>query len=1545
MYLTKAFRLIAVFTLLTGCIGLLAQETNCNNGIDDDNDGFIDCGDTECIGQVACISAFSCTNTLFQVINNKLKSLDPATGTYELVGAASKNYNGAGYNPQDGYIYGVTSGTGGIHLWKIGSNGQELDMGPISDFAGRTYVGDFDENGRLYTYQSGSSAFLSYVDVYADQLVHVQQPLSALSGNTPGAADITYNPAFKVFFGLDNNKNLFRLDPVNLTSEIIGTYNAEIDVSGAYGAAWSDVEGNSYFSNNNTGKIYKFSFDENEEVASVIHVSTGQPTNSNDGMGCFLSQPPFETSCNDGIDNDGDGFTDCEDPDCATTGACPRLDLELRSIDEAGPNSIIPVHLTFVNNSQVDADGYSLYFDIPSGFSFIADTIEMLGATYNEVVRPEEGAGQQLTWETFDVPVGDTVVVSFSLLADANISGGAYNFQASNSGVLTSPASINHEILIDEGIFYGPEPYSCEPALYQVYKKRGEPNVFGKLEPNLGTYEQIALIDHQANGLGFDVLTGYAYGSDGKKFIRIDQEGNVSYMGIDFEKKVYVGDVDTLGQWVGKVGGDLVVVDINANEISATLSGMGLPGWDMAYNKDGNFYAVHGSTLYVYNPTTNTKSTVGTLHGDEVPSSGHGAQWTGLDGYHYISNNASGKIYRINVTTKEALLCMIAEPGLQFNDGFACPTELVPIFSFDYGDLQLFPVARQLVYEQDLLEDDQPDFKMVWLGDYVTHELLDPSNPQATGDTAEDGLGVPAAIVSGDALSLTLDLHANAPDLQAYWGVWIDWDLDGNYDDFLSGDVMVTDRMILPVEVVVPEDYTEEQYAVRARVSLGSIVAEHFSGDVLEPGEVEDYIFSSNMQEICDNGIDDNQDGLVDCDDPACQESCDYDKTTSTKSGGLESNGDLIGKISKVLFEQKRQNEIEKSKSQLVQFRKENFKSSSEALVLENLIPTDAIPGSQAYINSPDHLIDITNAEELFAVDIYESEKRVGAVLLLETKNVVYEHTKYVCDRLSGAEIEDIFSYKVDGQHDFIITKISTPSGDTEYALSFSIRKVGGVKYGLESHWNLEDYPTSDSYVNIQLWANNTNYLIRLTQEVIRLAEQYKSISTYNTSRAPEVYVKSGRLDKDSLHLILSNPLGLEYLDAVGYVAHSETSEQEGFNYRISLSGLTKESVSIPIGHVYYLGLSFVHSQLEVADKIFVAEGAWGYNSGSVEEEVSSYEVIKGGGATVGCYEVSRDVAISGQVKNYVSLYRSFTPRFEGLNLEQYEALSFTGKGQAKLEVVVVEAGESDWSKQAKCYVDLDSEERQILLGKEFFVNAKGEQPDWTDVHMLVVNILGDGQTVQPFDVSLKDVKFGWGLSTASFLVKTEDGLLGPDYEEHRANPHDGTDMGEIMNYAGQFDGSVEVIIENKGDEAISVDDITVDDISGSCRITAFEPKLLGPSEVDTIQVVIDPSNSPMQLMAYVELYISTQDESHLIPIELSAHISCTAFDHISTQDITSRDNVYKAVKAIRTNAEISSLSQIQLVAGQEISVEAGFRINQGGELQLILEDQCTTEN
>ena len=1523
---------------------IYSQETQFSNGIDDDGDGFIDCGDTDSNGQSVCEDAFVCSNTLYQVISSSLNKLNALTGEYEVMGTASSGFNGAGYNVQDGYIYGLKSSSAGVHLWQINNKGLERDMGVISNFAGRTYVGDFDENGNLYTYLNGTNPKLCYVDVNAPNLSTQQQSLVNLhSGSIPGVADITYNPVYKKFYGLSGGLDLIELDPHAMTADVIADFTGQFNLSGAFGAGWSDIAGNSYFSNNKNGHILQVSFDDNGKPISVKHVATGQPTNSNDGMGCFLSLPPFETNCSDGIDNDGDGLIDCADPDCANEATCPFITGTIAGNPTTGPNGITPIHITLVNSSNSDAQDFDLQLTLPEGFSYLSDTLELLGASEHvQTILPNETDTGLLTWSNFSIPPGDTIVISIGLLVDSTIQENQYQIEAQVSGVILKPYTLTHEITVSESLLYDAEPMSCEPAFYQVYKKRGEPNIYGKLEVETGEYLQISVIDAQLNGLGFDQNTEFAYGSNGTKFIRLDQQGNETYLNLDFEKKVYVGDVDDSGHWFGKVGNNIVKVDIETTQLLSTYIGQGLPGWDMAFNEDGNFYAAHQDQLYKFNTSTSQKETLGTLNGTSIPMSGHGAQWTGKDGYHYISNNATGKIFRINVSTLETKLVMQATPGLQFNDGFSCPTEIPPVFEYDYGDYNLFPVATQWVYTQDINNDGVPDYDMVWIGNTVKSESINPSNQTASGETDDTQLIIDGTVKSNAQIDVSFNVNTNTSNTTAYYGMWIDWNEDGQYDAYFNGNKTISSLHTITHTVSLPSVISESSIAVRIRTSTSIITEDLFSGEMTEAGEVEDHLISVGGVEICGNNIDDDNDGLTDCDDPDCVESCDYDESTSSQEGGLESNRRLSQKIASTSFTRIKNgnNKDYLSRANLSTFTTADRKNlRTDGFSLVDFIPVDAIEGTQSFVNTPTHLQDITNAIELFSIDIFNADKRVAAVLALATENQVYEHSKYICDRLSGAKIIDVLQYTIGNGQTLVAAKIQTAAGDIEYASSISIFENENQTFNVESHWNLNSYSTNQDFYNFQIWSNNTYNLIQLMDEIVNLIELVYPIDNYSIGNAPQFFIESGEIVNDHLNLRIINKAGIRYIETTGTASLTETSTPQAYTNSIPLSGNEIEELSIEVGALYDLGLTFYHPALSTSDVIFLADGTWGAQEGTAQDMINDFSISSSTEFDVNHHEIKRNIEISGFVKNYINIYRSLNARFTAEDLDRFQSFNFSASGNATLEISVLKESILDWELQAKQQITLTANHTEYSLGKELFETMTSDDTDWDDAYLIVFNILGDQAKSVAFDASISDVYFGDSKAVTPYLIYTDQNLIQAQAGSHTANLIDGTLLRDIEISSNSAAEVITVYVENTGLEDITIEELDIINTSDDFTILNFEPVVLQSGETKSISFKYAPVVNPSASTADFVLYIDSSQGYDEQLIQLSANSICIKRDHVSivNQNIS---NVYNATQVITSDATITSGTVI-FNAGDSIELEAGFSIEVGSELQINNENKC----
>ena len=266
-------------------------------------------------------------------------------------------------------------------------------------------------------------------------------------------------------------------------------------------------------------------------------------------------------------------------------------------------------------------------------------------------------------------------------------------------------------------------------------------------------------------------------------------------------------------------------------------------------------------------------------------------------------------------------------------------------------------------------------------------------------------------------------------------------------------------------------------------------------------------------QENCTNGIDDDGDGLVDCDDLSCSgiSNCEVNTEASGgNNGGLESNNRLSQKINKRNYwRTKLSYNFNKSKAKRV-VKSNTYKSkSTQSIQLKDFIPIDILENTVVIESTPSDLLGITNAIEVLSVDYLRNSRNIAAILATKTINGAYEHTKYICDRLLGAEILSVSTIQLQ-EKDFIKTLIKHPNGDKEFVVSFSVKEHGTNKYTIDSHWNLDRYDATGNYYNFQIWSNSIDDVYKLSQEILTLIEVQNPILNYNTSAPPQVYVKKG---------------------------------------------------------------------------------------------------------------------------------------------------------------------------------------------------------------------------------------------------------------------------------------------------------------------------------------------------------------------------------------------------------------------------------------------------
>ena len=247
-------------------------------------------------------------------------------------------------------------------------------------------------------------------------------------------------------------------------------------------------------------------------------------------------------------------------------------------------------------------------------------------------------------------------------------------------------------------------PIACVPNFFHIMDTDGKITYLNAYT-NPYTYTTISTAGYHVNAAGYNYEDGLIYahelswGISGNNILRIDATGGIAMLATSPPFASVRGDCDLSGNYyfINHAGTQVAYYDISADVMSAAipLSGGTYSALDIAYMAaDGRFYGVSEKTLYIYNPSGHTVSTMaitGRLADDYdggINGSAWGATWTAVDGYVYVGNNDSGRLYKINRTTGASVYIGTGQGNLSANDGASCPLAAAPLPSSGrLGDL------------------------------------------------------------------------------------------------------------------------------------------------------------------------------------------------------------------------------------------------------------------------------------------------------------------------------------------------------------------------------------------------------------------------------------------------------------------------------------------------------------------------------------------------------------------------------------------------------------------------------------------------------------------------------------------------------------------------------------------------------------------------------------------------------------------------------------------------------------------------------------------
>jgi hypothetical protein len=285
------------------------EETDCTDGLDDEGDGLIDCADPDCTGVGACIES-NCTDGLDDegdgLIDCDDDECEGEIGCYEADCTDGLDDEGDGLiDCDDDECEGQPGCVETNCSDLIDDDGDGLidcaDNDCSDDAYCETYCHDFDLGSDL-----GTNVITDDTSVLADTLDPSLNCSSATGGldaaytwTAPGLGSYTFSVTGAAF------------DPI--LSIKTSCQGEELD-------CYDDAS-------DTTGSSITMEITSTDPVTIVVDSADG-----NSGSFSLDIVADFEADCSDLTDNDGDGLTDCDDDDCSyefdcASSSCPNFDL------------------------------------------------------------------------------------------------------------------------------------------------------------------------------------------------------------------------------------------------------------------------------------------------------------------------------------------------------------------------------------------------------------------------------------------------------------------------------------------------------------------------------------------------------------------------------------------------------------------------------------------------------------------------------------------------------------------------------------------------------------------------------------------------------------------------------------------------------------------------------------------------------------------------------------------------------------------------------------------------------------------------------------------------------------------------------------------------------------------------------------------------------------------------------------------------------------------------------------------------------------------
>jgi uncharacterized repeat protein (TIGR01451 family) len=400
------------------------------------------------------------------------------------------------------------------------------------------------------------------------------------------------------------------------------------------------------------------------------------------------------------------------------------------------------------------------------------------------------------------------------------------------------------------------------------------------------------------------------------------------------------------------------------------------------------------------------------------------------------------------------------------------------------------------------------------------------------------------------------------------------------------------------------------------------------------------------------------------------------DTCSGGQTGGLESKGDLA----ELIFN--RRLDIMFGRTTPI-LSKTGPKSNGITALhsLQDVIPLSGPFSSAGVESTPYDILGISNALSDYVVDYQvsyqNSLRRVASVFsTITAAPYIYDHTKAVCDRLAGSDIDEIQNLNVNG-HLFYAARMHNPvTNNYDYAISFCVYETPNGNF-VDNKWTYAEYsaPQNSTFIyNFEVWSAAYSSTQELCQDILNKFATYGTLIYLNNNQMnPDLYFKNFKYTHDGKIALTTENKGVSKSVSLN-INYRTTQDADQLTTVKNITVDPGESIiNLPIGIISDANIVMTQPS-GFKDEVFASGGTYSYVVGPTssvskfvtntypQQTISNYpdgSLILAGGAN-----------ITGQLNDWSSVMRSLTADGSAYNLSGFNSIRFEASGTGVLTVL-----------------------------------------------------------------------------------------------------------------------------------------------------------------------------------------------------------------------------------------------------------------------------------